>query len=89
MIDLKRADISNSLIYLLLSSLKKVYVRANTGSTVPHANSQYIGQLKVSIPKNCSVFSQEIDAIFEKIYSLKGQLKELNSLKSFLLPLHF
>lgn len=89
MIDLKRADISNSLIYLLLSSLKKVYVRANTGSTVPHANSQYIGQLKVSIPKNCSVFSQEIDAIFEKIYSLKGQLKELNSLKSFLLPLLF
>lgn len=89
MIDLKRADISNSLIYLLLSSLKKVYVRANTGSTVPHANSQYIGQLKVSIPKNCSVFSQEIDVIFEKIYSLKGQLKELNSLKSFLLPLLF
>ncbi len=89
MIDMKRPDISNSFIYLLLNSLKKVYVRANTGSTVPHANSQYIGQLKVSIPKNCSVFSKEIDSIFEKIISSKEQLNELNSLKSFLLPLLF
>lgn len=77
MIDMKRPDISNSFIYLLLNSLKKVYVRANTGSTVPHANSQYIGQLKVSIPKNCSVFSKEIDSIFEKIISSKEQLNEL------------
>lgn len=88
-IDLKRSDISNSFIYLLLSSLKKGYVRANTGSTVPHANSQYIGQLKVSIPKNCSVLSKEIDVIYEKISLLKEQLTELNSLKTFLLPLLF
>lgn len=88
-IDLKRSDISNSFIYLLLSSLKKVYVRANTGSTVPHANSQYIRQLKVCIPKNCSVLSKEMDVIYEKISSLKEQLAELNSLKTFLLPLLF
>lgn len=87
MIKLKRSDVSNSLIYMMLSSLKKSYVRANTGSTVPHANIRYIEQLKVAIPKNCLALSERIDASFENINLLKKQIQELYSLKLFLLPL--
>lgn len=89
MLKSSREDISNSYIYMILNTLKSVYVRANTGSTVPHANRRYIEQMKIAIPKNCLFFSKTFDEIFYQIKLLNLQIKELNSLKTFLLPLLF
>lgn len=89
MLKSSREDISNSYIYMILNTLKSVYIRANTGSTVPHANRRYIEQMKIAIPKNCLFFSKTFDEIFYQIKLLNLQIKELNSLKTFLLPLLF
>lgn len=82
-----KSDISDSLIFMILNSLKDIYKRANTGSTVPHANRRYIENMLIPIPKNCSVFSRKFDEIFSQIKNLKLQINEISSLREFILPL--
>lgn len=84
---IRNNDISNSLIYMMLKEHSAIYKKANTGSTVPHANAKFINQLKFPIPKNNSYFSKKFDVIFDQIKVYKDQNQELASLRDFLLPL--
>lgn len=83
----ERNDISNSLIYMMLKEHSAIYKKANTGSTVPHANAKFINQLKFPISKNNSYFSKKLDVIFNQIKVCKDQNQELASLRDFLLPM--
>lgn len=83
----ERNDISNSLIYMTLKEHSAIYKKANTGSTVPHANAKFINQLKFPISKNNSYFSKKLDVIFNQIKVCKDQNQELASLRDFLLPM--
>lgn len=87
MLKSKREDISNPYIYLMLNSLKKIYKKANTGSTVPHANRKYIENMVIALPSDCKFYSRKIDEIFAQIKLQKMLIKELNSLRVFLLPM--
>ena len=87
MLSSKRDDIHDSLIYVLLNENKLIYKKANTGSTVPHANKTFITNMKIALPKNCSFFSKKFDYICKKIEILKKENKILESCKEYLLPL--
>ena len=81
-----REDISDSMIYMLLQEKMPVYKKANTGSTVPHANRSFIENMKIAIPKDCKLFSKEFDLFFAKIEQLRDENQQLISLRDFLLP---
>ena len=82
-----RKDISDALIYMLLNSYNVVYKKANTGSTVPHANTNFIKQMTIAIPKNCSNVSEQFTKLFKKIENCRKENRELASLRDFLLPM--
>ena len=82
-----RKDISNPLIYMLLNSNSAAYKKANTGSTVPHANTNFIKQMTIAIPKDCFNVSEQFTTIFKKIENCRKENQELASLRDFLLPL--
>ena len=87
MIQSKRKDISNALIYNILNSNKPIYTKANTGSTVPHANKSFINNLKIPVANDMSFASFKFDIIQELIEENNKQIRELESLRDFLLPL--
>jgi len=87
MLSSKRGDIHNSLIYMLLNENKLLYKKANTGSTVPHANKTFIENMKIALPKDCTFYSNEFDSICQKIEELKKENKILELCKKYLLPL--
>ena len=87
MLSSKRGDIHNSLIYMLLNENKLLYKKANTGSTVPHANKTFIENMRIALPKDCTFFSNEFDSICQKIEELKKENKILELCKKYLLPL--
>ena len=87
MLKKKSEDISDALIYVILSSRKNVYKKVNTGSTVPHANKKFIENMRVPVTDNMSSFSRVFDEIYKKIELAKRENQELISLRDFLLPL--
>ena len=87
MLKKKSEDISDALIYVILSSRKNVYKKVNTGSTVPHANKKFIENMRVPVADNMSSFSRVFDEIYKKIELTKRENQELISLREFLLPL--
>ena len=72
---------------MLLNSYNVVYKKANTGSTVPHANTNFIKQMTIAIPKNCSNVSEQFTKLFKKIENCRKENRELASLRDFLLPM--
>lgn len=87
MLTSKRKDISNSMIYWIIKANMKSIKRANTGSTVPHANRRYIESMKIALPENMSFLSAVFDSIQDKInHNLKKNI-ELIALRDFLLPM--
>lgn len=87
MLNLKRNDISNSLLYCILKSLKVNYKKVNTGSTVPHANKKYIENMYFPLAKDMSKFSKTFENIYKKIKKNRNENQELISLRDYLLPL--
>lgn len=87
MLPSKRNDISDSLIYMLLKGNMTAYKRANTGSTVPHANRTFIEKMKIALPLDCSFYSEKFDLIIEKELHSKAEISQLASLRDFLLPM--
>lgn len=79
--------ISDALIYRILKSKQVVYKKANTGSTVPHANRSFIESMQICLPKNVEKLAKRFDKIQETITHLKNENRELVSLRDFLLPL--
>lgn len=82
-----RKDISDALIYMLLNSHNVVYKKANTGSTVPHANTNFIKQMTIAIPKDCSNISEQFKKLFKIIENCRKENETLASLRDFLLPM--
>lgn len=80
-------DVSNSLIYCILKANSFVYKKANTGSTVPHANKHFIESMKLPIPKSCMFFSYQLDKLYSKIHNCRCENRDLASLRDFLLPM--
>lgn len=87
MLTLKRNDVSNSLLYCILKSLKTNYKKVNTGSTVPHANKKYIENMYLPLAKDMSYFSKTFENIYKKIRKNRIETRELISLRDYLLPL--
>lgn len=87
MMKTKRKDISDALIYSILKRQSVIYKKANTGSTVPHANRRFIENIKVPISKNMKDFTRILDETYEKIIQNRRENQELISLRDFLLPL--
>lgn len=87
MLPSKRDDISNALIYMLLKANMAIYKRANTGSTVPHANRSFIEKMKVCLPANASYMSKEFNLLFNKLILSRTENQQLASLRDFLLPM--
>lgn len=83
----KRTDISNALIYSILNWQSVIYKKANTGSTVPHANRKFIETIKIPISEDMKKFSNIFNEIFGKIIKNRKENQELISLRDFLLPL--
>lgn len=80
-------DISNSLIFLILKHMQSIYKRANVGSTVPHANKHYINQLYIALPIECKQYSNYFDMFYSKIIIQRENIRELEKIKQFVLPL--
>jgi type I restriction enzyme S subunit len=80
-------SISSILIYHILQKYKDIYKKVNTGSTVPHANKDFIGNINVALPKDLSFFNSTFTSISKKIILNKKENRELTSLRDFLLPL--
>ena len=78
---------SNALIYCILNSQKEIYKKANTGSTIPHANRKFIESMKVLIPKGIKAISEVFSQIYDEIEINKRENQELSALRDFLLPL--
>lgn len=89
MLDIKNKNISDGLLYYITKSNEHIFKRVNTGSTVPHANKNYISSYKLAFPsdKDLAVLSNT----FKEIVDLKKQIFEenikLSSLREYLLPL--
>lgn len=83
----KRNDISDALIYLILKRQSVIYKKANTGSTVPHANRRFIENIKIPISRDMINLSRVFDETCEKIIQNRRENQELISLRDFLLPL--
>lgn len=83
----KRQDISDALIYRILNWQSPVYKKANTGSTVPHANRKFIESIKIPIAKDMTAYSNVFNEIYKKIIQNRKENKELILLRDFLLPL--
>ncbi len=87
MLKRKRGDVSDSLIYRIINCHSMIYKKANTGSTVPHANRKYIETMRIPLSKDMTKFSNTFDEIYKKIIQNRQENQELISLRDFLLPL--
>lgn len=44
--------VTDSFVYVIMQKYQSVFKKVNTGSTVPHANKDYISKFKVVLPKD-------------------------------------
>lgn len=75
------------MIYWMIKSNEKRIKKANTGSTVPHANRRYIEGMKMALPKDIKTLSNAFNVIQEQINHYRKEIIELSSMRDFLLPL--
>lgn len=85
----KNKNISNNLLYYILKPLVKGYKVANTGSTVPHANKEFINNLTIELPDDSILkkISSEFDKVYEQIRINNLENQELIYLKGYLIPM--
>lgn len=83
----KNQSYSNAMIYRMLKNNEIIYKKANTGSTVPHANRKFIEAMRIAVPTNIELFSKTFDTIQSKIEKCKEENQQLASLRDWLLPM--
>ena len=83
----KNQSYSNAMIYRMLKNHEIIYKKANTGSTVPHANRKFIEAMRIAVPTNIELFSKTFDTIQAKIEKCKEENQQLASLRDWLLPM--
>lgn len=83
----KKQLFSNSVIYRMLKNNENIYKKANTGSTVPHANRKFIEAIEIAVPSNIPLFSKTFDTIQAKIEKCKEEVQQITLLRDWLLPM--
>ena len=89
-LEIKNNYVDNNFLFLIMKKLEPIFKKVNTGSTVPHANKNYINNFKICLPKDDKLrfkLQQSIVSCINKIVKNKQQNQELISLQDFLLPL--
>lgn len=89
-LEIKNNYVDNNFLFLIMKKLEPIFKKVNTGSTVPHANKNYINNFKICLPKDDELrfeLQQNIVSCINKIVKNKEQNQELTSLRDFLLPL--
>ncbi len=79
-----KAHISSNFLYQILYRYAPVYKKTNVGSTVPHANKNYIESMLIALPDK---IEETFDIVRLKINNEKALIKELRRKKEYLLPL--
>lgn len=86
---IKNKSMSNQLLYVILRRYNNVFAKVNTGSTVPHANKDYILNFRIPLP-NCAKLkdlSEKFVSILSLVYAAREENRELTSFRDFLLPM--
>lgn len=86
---IKNKSMSNQLLYVILRRYNKNFAKVNTGSTVPHANKDYILNFRIPLP-NCAKLkdlSEKFVSILSLVYAAREENRELTSFRDFLLPM--
>lgn len=89
-LEIKNNYVDNNFLFLIMKKLEPIFKKVNTGSTVPHANKNYINNFKICLPKDDKLrfkLQQSIVSCINKIVKNKQQNQELTYLQDFLLPL--
>ena len=86
LLKIKNDIVKKEELYMTLLSLKPIYKKCNKGSTVPHANKEFIEQIAVPFPKK-RTFDSKLEQIFKRIFELRHENQNLSSLRDFLLPM--
>lgn len=81
--------ISNKFLYNLLKTYEDIFKLCNTGSTVPHANKNFINDFKIPLPSSDNVWrlTSRFEDIRDAIICNNNQNKELSKLRDFILPM--
>ena len=84
MLETKQQFVSNSFLYQILTRYSANYKKTNVGSTVTHANKDYIQTMLIALPTK---IDSQFDFFRYKIIKLTKQIKKLQELRNYLLPL--
>lgn len=81
--------VTDSFVYVIMQKYQSVFKKVNTGSTVPHANKDYISKFKVVLPQDDCLKNMAIkfDTWVQKQIQVREENAELTSLRDFLLPM--
>lgn len=81
--------VTDSFVYVIIQKYQSVFKKVNTGSTVPHANKDYISKFKVVLPQDDCLKNMAIkfDTWVQKQIQVREENAELTSLRDFLLPM--
>lgn len=79
----------SELLYYLMKTYEGIFKKCNTGSTVPHANKNYINSFKVALPpiQTLQSLSKTFIEYRKLIINNNKQNYELTELRNFLLPM--
>ena len=89
-LEIRDEYIKNNFLYVIMKKYESIFKKVNTGSTVPHANKNYINDVYICLPMEQNIrnmLQQDINLLINKIIQNKKQNRELTSLRDFLLPL--
>lgn len=88
-LEIQNQYIQSNFLYLIMKKHEYIFKKVNTGSTVPHANKEYINNFYICLPQNDDIrFTLQKDIIlaFNIIIHNRKENKELVALRDFLLP---
>ena len=89
-LDIKDKNIDNNFLFLIMKKFEVIFKKVNTGSTVPHANKNYINNFKIALPCDFSTMQRlenNISLFINNISINKKENQNLAALRDFLLPL--
>lgn len=88
-LDIKKDEMTAGLLYVVLNKYQKAIKKANTGSTVPHANKDYIQGLKIALPQSDKLIelASRIDTVVKLQANIQKENLQLVFMRDLALPL--
>lgn len=89
-LEIKDKNIDDNFLFVIMKKFEVIFKSVNTGSTVPHANKNYINNFKIALPCEFNTMQrlQKSISLFINTISInKKENQQLLSLRDFLLPL--